>query len=213
MSSAKQEIFGKIRSANKSYSVDRSVDYASIKRTYQRQPLYSAEGRIELFIDRLNDYGSVVHRCGQSEIAHLIGEILGQRAVRSVVVAPGLPRDWLPNRSGFIQDEDLTYQQIDSTEGVLTSCAVAIASTGTIVLAHSQAEGRRAITLIPDYHLCVVFEEQVLETVPEAIDRLRLFGNAPLTTISGPSATSDIEMTRVKGVHGPRTLEIILAKS
>ena len=84
--------------------------------------------------------------------------------------------------------------------------------TGTIVLRHSPDEGRRALTLIPDYHLCVVFANQVLETVSQGIREMANFGSAPLTTISGPSATSDIEMTRIKGVHGPRTLDVILVE-
>jgi L-lactate dehydrogenase complex protein LldG len=92
----------------------------------------------------------------------------------------------------------------------LTDCAVAIASTGTIVLRHSAGEARRALSLIPDYHLCVVFAAQIVETVPEGIDQMKTFSHIPITTIAGPSATSDIEMTRVNGVHGPRILDVIL---
>ena len=191
----------------------RSIDFAAIRRDYQRHGVRSTEELLELFIDRLNDYGSTVHRCRQSEISSAVYEILKATGRSRILVAPGIPAAWLPSQCNFLVDHNLGYPEIDATDGVLTSCALAIALTGTIVLAHSAATGRRAITLIPDYHLCVVFEEQVLETVPEAIVQLQSFGTAPLTTISGPSATSDIEMTRVKGVHGPRTLEIILAHS
>jgi L-lactate dehydrogenase complex protein LldG len=125
----------------------------------------------------------------------------------------GIPNDWLPHGFLFQRDTGLNYQEIDKSEGVLTGCAVAIALTGTIVLRHSESEGRRALTLVPDYHLCVVHEQQIVETVPEGIAQMSAYAPAPITTISGPSATSDIEMTRIKGVHGPRTLEVILVAS
>jgi L-lactate dehydrogenase complex protein LldG len=99
---------------------------------------------------------------------------------------------------------------VDASEGVLTDCALAIATTGTIVLRHSAGEARRALSLIPDYHLCVVQASQVVETVPEGIQQMKAFANIPITTIAGPSATADIEMIRVKGVHGPRMLDVIL---
>jgi L-lactate dehydrogenase complex protein LldG len=109
-----------------------------------------------------------------------------------------------------VPDQNLPYELLDASEGVLTGCAAAIALTGSIILRHTEAEGRRALSLIPDYHLCVVFENQIVETVPEAIDLLSAFPLVPVTTIAGPSATADSEMTRIKGVHGPRTLEVIL---
>ena len=109
-----------------------------------------------------------------------------------------------------IPDQDLSYDALDRSEGVLTGCSVAIASTGTIVLRHGAGEGRRALTLVPDYHVCVVFRDQVLQTVPEAMRQLAALRPALVTTISGPSATADIEMTRIRGVHGPRTLDVVL---
>jgi L-lactate dehydrogenase complex protein LldG len=129
-----------------------------------------------------------------------------------LLAPPGIPEHWLPYHIEFTADDNLPYDVLDRSEGVLTGCALAIARTGTIVLRHSSEEGRRALTLIPDYHLCVVYGRQVVETVPEAIREMLDFGTAPITTISGPSATSDIEMTRVKGVHGPRTLDVILVE-
>ena len=129
---------------------------------------------------------------------------------RFLLVPRGFPGDWLPEGIDFRVDADLPYSDLNNSEGVLTTCAVAMAETGTIILRHSEQQGRRALTLIPDYHLCVVRAAQVAETAVEGWRLTALFAAEPITTISGPSATSDIEMTRVKGVHGPRTLDIIL---
>ena len=109
---------------------------------------------------------------------------------------------------GVSTDDQLSVSELDGVDGVITSCAVAIAETGTLILDGSPGQGRRVITLIPDYHLCVVFADQIVADVPDALARLE--ATRPLTMISGPSATSDIELNRVEGVHGPRTLEVII---
>jgi L-lactate dehydrogenase complex protein LldG len=127
-------------------------------------------------------------------------------------VPDGLAGDQLPGGIEWVRDEALSHRQLDAVEGVMTGCTVAIALTGTIVLCHSAREGRRALTLVPDYHLCLVEAEQVVETVSEALRRLDRLNPALVTTISGPSATADIEMTRVKGVHGPRTVDVVLVE-
>ena len=108
--------------------------------------------------------------------------------------------------------DGVAYAEIDRGQGVITGCVAAIAFTGTIILQHGARDGRRALSLIPDYHLCVVFADQVVETVSEGFDRLEGMETSPLTTVSGPSATADIEMARVKGVHGPRFLDVILVR-
>jgi len=127
------------------------------------------------------------------------------------VIPESVPENWLPKDFDFVPGGLLTYQELDACDGALTGCAAAIAVTGTIVLEHSREQGRRSLTLIPDYHLCIVFTNQIHETVPEAIRRVAA-STSPITTVSGPSATSDIEMTRVKGVHGPRCLDVIIVE-
>jgi L-lactate dehydrogenase complex protein LldG len=130
-----------------------------------------------------------------------------------VVVPAGLDSSWTANLSAVLTDgpstnDQLSVSELDGVDGVITSCAVAVAETGTLILDGSPGQGRRVITLIPDYHLCVVFADQIVADVPDALARLE--AARPLTMISGPSATSDIELNRVEGVHGPRTLEVII---
>ena len=210
MSAAKDEVLARIRNALGGRA---APIRSSGPREYRVAGVLSFSERIELFIDRLHDYDAVVHRAGPHQIPAAIAGALEVRAKRGLLVPLGIRSEWLPPRFLFQRDTELSYDEIDRSEGVLTGCATAIALTGTIVLRHSQSEGRRALTLIPDYHLCVVYEQQVVETVPEAIEQMSAYARSPITTISGPSATSDIEMTRVKGVHGPRTLEVILVSA
>lgn len=212
MSAAKDEILARIRGALGGTTSPPAVREQAPKEYRDRGTLPLAD-RIDLFIDRLHDYDAVVHRAAPHEIAAAIAGILQARGKSGLLIPLGIPHDWLPPGFLFQRDTGLAYGEIDVSEGVLTGCAVAIALTGTIVLRHSESEGRRALTLVPDYHLCVVDERQVVETVPEGIAQMSAYVPAPITTISGPSATSDIEMTRINGVHGPRTLEVILVAS
>jgi L-lactate dehydrogenase complex protein LldG len=127
-------------------------------------------------------------------------------------VPPGLRAEWRPFALSVIEDAGLSARELDGLDGVLTACTVAIAETGTLVLAAGPEEGRRALTLVPDLHICVVHESQVVDTVPAAFAQLGPLARRPLTLVSGPSATSDIELSRVEGVHGPRTLVILIAR-
>jgi L-lactate dehydrogenase complex protein LldG len=142
-------------------------------------------------------------------------EMLVEREVRRMVIPVGLSIAWLPCSAGsggaeFVVDEGLSSRELDDFDGVMTGATLAIAETGTVVLQNVSGQGRRAATLVPDYHLCVVRAEDVVETVPEAMGRLQQTKELATTFVSGPSATADIEMTRIKGVHGPRFLDVIL---
>jgi L-lactate dehydrogenase complex protein LldG len=199
MTSARDEVLGRIRRA----LADRPAP-AEVPRAYRREGNLDEPARLDLLVDRLVDYKAAVRRCSADRLVDTLVDALSDRGARRIVVPPGLPWD-LP---GAVPDDGLTAAEIDQLDGVVTGCAVAVAETGTIVLDSSPDQGRRAITLVPDYHLCVVRADQVVQTVPEAVARLD--PDRPLTWISGPSATSDIELNRVEGVHGPRTLEVVL---
>lgn len=167
---------------------------------------------LDLLHENLADYRAIVHRTDGAGIADLLATLLAARGATSVLVPDGLPPEWLASADPTrIHDDhdDLTHDRIDAIDSVVTGCALAIAETGTIVLDGGEAQGRRRTTLIPDHHICVVrVPDQVVASVPQAMPRLA--PKRPLTWISGPSATSDIELDRVEGVHGPRTLEVIL---
>ncbi|MFH5824457.1 lactate utilization protein C [Georgenia sp. AZ-5] len=170
---------------------------------------------VALLVDRLRDYQANVAVCAGGNLVQLLGELLRGRA--SVVVPPGLPAEWV-RAAAVIGAEigtdttgaPLSNEDLDAAGAVLTGARVAIAETGTIVLDAEPDQGRRAITLVPDHHVCVLGREQIVATVPEAITILGHHPERPLTWIAGPSATSDIELIRVEGVHGPRTLDVII---
>jgi L-lactate dehydrogenase complex protein LldG len=176
---------------------------------YRTRGDLGGERLLDLLADRLTDYRAAVRRAAPAELAAAVAAALADRGARRVVVPPGLDLPALPGVE-VVVDDGLSAQELDALDGVITGVAVAIAETGTVVLDGSPDQGRRAITLVPDYHLCIVRAEQVVELVPEAVARLEPQAGRPLTWISGPSATSDIELSRVEGVHGPRTLELIL---
>jgi L-lactate dehydrogenase complex protein LldG len=209
-SQPRSEVLGRIRRALGERGADRSGDYEAIPRAYRQVGGLSPTARLALFVVRLEDYGVAVHRCRPQMLPQTIARALIGRGNRRLIVPPALPAEWLPVDCEFVPDSDVSYAELDGSAGVVTGCTVGIALTGTIVLCHWALEGRRALTLVPDYHLCIVGSEQVVETVPEAFRLIEALRPSLVTTISGPSATADIEMTRVKGVHGPRTLDVIL---
>ncbi|MFE7611899.1 LutC/YkgG family protein [Streptomyces celluloflavus] len=166
---------------------------------------------VELLAENLADYRAIVHRCAADRLPALIRRLLAARGAETVVVPPGLDPAWLAAADATLVPDRAaqTARELDAVDSVVTGCAVAIAETGTLVLDGGPDQGRRRITLVPDHHLCVVrVPGQVVGSVPQALPRLA--PDRPLTWISGPSATSDIELDRVEGVHGPRTLEVIL---
>jgi L-lactate dehydrogenase complex protein LldG len=164
---------------------------------------------LDLLAARLADYRAIVRRATPATLAAEVSAALAGRGARRLIVPPGLNIE-LPRSADVTVDTGLTPAELDTYDGAVSRAAVAIAETGTIVLDGSPGQGRRAITLVPDYHLCVVEASQVVHLVPEAVARLASVAGRPLTWISGPSATSDIELERVEGVHGPRTLEVVL---
>lgn len=173
---------------------------------------------LDLLADRLADYRAHVHRATVPEVQGLLATLIaagsaGPRA--SVVVPPGLDPTWCtPSADVDVRtdthDAPLSAAELDEAGTVVTAARVAVAETGTIVLDGEPDQGRRAISLVPDVHVCVVRADQVVQTIPEAVRLLGADPGRPLTWISGPSATSDIELDRVEGVHGPRTLHVVL---
>ncbi|MEV6664059.1 LutC/YkgG family protein [Streptomyces nigra] len=207
--SARERILGRVRRALA--DVPPGED-APVERDYLREHgKRTVEETVDLLAENLADYRAIVHRTDSEELPYLIMRLLAQRGSQYVLVPPGLPPEWMsaadPTR---VHDREVsTARELDQVESVVTGCAVAIAETGTIVLDGSPDQGRRRITLVPDHHICVVrVPEQVVGSVPQALERLD--PARPLTWISGPSATSDIELDRVEGVHGPRTLEVVV---
>jgi L-lactate dehydrogenase complex protein LldG len=178
---------------------DRPPAPAEIPRDYRHG---DREVDLDLFVERLEDYKAVVHR------GATVASVVAALAPAPLVVPPGLAADWLPPGAEVLPDEELTAATLAVAGGVLTAATVGIVETGTIVLDGSPDQGRRIISLLPDLHICVIRADQVVASVPEAIARLD--PRRPLTWISGPSATSDIELNRVEGVHGPRRLHIVL---
>jgi len=163
------------------------------------------------FIERLVDYKAIVTRTDDASLPQAVVDACQQQGIVQLVVPSDLPSRWIPSGVKVLRDDPpLTIAQLDESSGVLTGCAIAIAQTGTIILDGGATQGRRALSLIPDRHLCVVRAEQVVGLVPEAIARLVERATHPITLISGPSATSDIELSRVEGVHGPRTLYVFV---
>ncbi|WTW94146.1 LUD domain-containing protein [Streptomycetaceae bacterium NBC_01309] len=176
-----------------------------------RESHVSPDAVLPLLAENLRDYRAVVHEVTPDELPAALAEALARRGCKRVIVPAGTPEAW----TARVRDLELlgdtpplTIDQLASADGTVTGCAVAVAETGTIVLDAGPGQGRRALTLVPDYHLCVVRADDVVASVPHALPRLD--ARRPLTWISGPSATSDIELDRVEGVHGPRTLEVLL---
>ena len=182
----------------------------AIPRGYRTDADQDIPALISLLTERLHDYGTSVRRCGTDGVTRSVREALAERGARRVVLPPGLSLDGAaPDGVTFLADDGLSPDLLDATDGVVTTAALAIAETGTIILDGGPGQGRRALSLVPDYHLCILHARQIVGIVPQALGRLE--PGRPCTWISGPSATSDIELDRVQGVHGPRTLEVVLA--
>ena len=171
------------------------------------------EETLKLFEERLLDYNAGVHWARKEELGGLCAQLLSARGVRRVVIPPDLPSEWWADAASdaeFFVDEEFDARAPDGFDAVMTGATLGIAETGTIVLENAPAQGRRAVSLVPDYHLCVVHAQDVVETVVEGMRRLEATRHLPMTFFSGPSATADIEMQRIKGVHGPRFVDVVI---
>jgi L-lactate dehydrogenase complex protein LldG len=202
--SARDEVLARVRAALR--DVPRDED--PLPAAYQPPPAAPGDA-VQRFVDRVSDYRATVREAG--EVAVAVERVCAEHDAWRLGIPSGLPREWRPDGVELVADEGLTARELDALSGALTGCALAIAETGTIVLDGGQRSGRRALTLVPDLHLCVVERAQVVATVPDAIRALD-GARGPFTFVSGPSATSDIELDRVEGVHGPRRLEVLLTQ-
>jgi L-lactate dehydrogenase complex protein LldF len=183
-----------------------------VPRAYRQTSTDPRPSVIARFSDRVGEYRATVRNATRDELTTVLAEMAAQAGAESLAIPKDLPNEWRPERIELTEDDGLSAHALDALDGALTGCALAIAETGTIVLDGGRAQGRRALTLVPDYHLCVVEADAIVATVPEAVKHLEpaVREGRPLTFISGPSATSDIELNRVEGVHGPRTLHVVV---
>lgn len=201
---AREEILTRIRSA-----LAEAPAPEPVPRDYHRQPA-SGPGDVEFFAHTVDDYRAQVHRAEEGTVAEVVTGLIAEGA--RAVVPPDLPLSWRPGRDVVVDGEpaELSTLELDALDVVVTGCTLGIAATGTIVLDGGAGQGRRALTLVPDHHICIVRTDQIVDTVPQAFQTLD--ATKPLTFISGPSATSDIELNRVEGVHGPRTLDVVIVR-
>jgi L-lactate dehydrogenase complex protein LldG len=206
---AKDVILARIRGA-----IANAPEPPQVQHDFRERDERDRSAILEDLIDRLVDYKAIVTRTDDANLPRDIAEACQQHEVSRLVVPADVPSEWIPVGVTVLRDDPpLTIDDLDKSSGVLTGCAMAIAQTGTIILDGGAHQGRRALSLVPDLHLCVVFADQVVGLVPEAIAELAEQKLHPITLISGPSATSDIELSRVEGVHGPRTLHVFVVMS
>ena len=225
---SRKSVLERIRAATAGKAAE---GHADIPRNYVRRGDMTVSACHERFVERLREYDAEVVECEPEGLAAAITAVLAASGRHRFVAPPGIPAEWYVDAAWKIEglectfDHGLETREIEQAEGVITGCFCGVADSGTIVLHHGPAEGRRVISLLPDWHLCVVHSSQVVETLPEYFDRCAIRDQVSgvrgqgaeelpklVTWISGPSATADIEMTRIKGVHGPRFLHVILVR-
>lgn len=212
--SAREHILSQIRWALEDVPATETPPDVPVPREYRTGAAADGPDVLDLFTQNVREYGAEVRRAAPADTGDAVSRALLGDGVHRVVVPAGFPDRLLPQtpRVQVVRDEPpLSRTDLDGIDGVLTTAVVGVAETGTVVLAAGQpGMGRRVLSLLPDYHLCVIRRDQVVATLPEATERLREFRSAPLTFVSGGSATSDIELERVEGVHGPRRLVVVL---
>jgi L-lactate dehydrogenase complex protein LldG len=211
VSAAREVVLGRVRAA-----LGPAPAPPEVPRGYRDAGALGGPGNpvaVDLFCERVADYRATVQRVQRDELARAVAEICTAHGARRIAAPPGAPGD-LPGIELVVDDPPLSARDLDGLDGVLTGCALAIAETGTIVLDGGELSGRRALTLVPDLHVCVVESDAIVPSVPDAVAALAPAAREgrPLTLVSGPSATSDIELDRVEGVHGPRRLEVLVVQ-
>ncbi|MEX0769110.1 MAG: lactate utilization protein C [Balneolaceae bacterium] len=219
MSSSKEIILKRIRQALEDVPENETIhgQEDSAERTYHQTDSLGPDERLRQFANRVGEYKANVRIIRENDLPKAIAEACKNQHVDRLVVPEGLPEDWLPEGVEKLYDKkgSLSHRHLDESDGVITTCSLAVAQTGTIALDGGPGQGRRVLTLLPDYHLCVVRAEQIVGIIPEAFagleEKVKTTG-APVTFISGPSATSDIELSRVEGVHGPRRLDVLVVR-
>jgi L-lactate dehydrogenase complex protein LldG len=223
MSESKDVILGRIRRALKKEESDTTDDLLSlpdILRSYEQQSNFSDEQKLHLFAERVNEYRAVTEIIDEEETGVRIRTICSESGIKSLVVPGGIDEKWVSTLDAGVrllrdEPEPLTKEALNNSDAVLTGAFLGVAQTGTIILNAGPGQGRRILTLLPDFHICIVRQEQISGLVPEAIKKLESTlkeAGKPVTMISGPSATSDIELNRVEGVHGPRRLHVLVIK-
>lgn len=195
--------------ANSATALEQS--YAAVPRNYVRRGTMGESERVERMIERLREYDAEVVECAPRDLATTIAARLTASGRHTFVAPSGMPAEWLAPGFEWKIDHELAAGEVEQADGVMSAAFCGIADSGTIVLHHAQLEGRRVLTLLPDWHLCILRASQVVETLPEYFARCQRVPSL-VTWISGPSATADIEMTRIKGVHGPRFLDVIVVR-
>jgi len=206
---SREAMLNRIRSANTTANaVAQAIEYQNIERNYQQTTILDRETILKTFLSHLHEYDAHVYNAKPETLAVTIADVVKTNHQKSVIVADSFPETNLPIGLAWQRESEATIEQLDTAPGAISGCEVAIAHTGTLIL-----RGMRQLTLLPDRFLCVVYEDQIVDTVPEAMARLEPYKTEPLTFVSGPSATADIEMTRIRGVHGPRFLDVIVVRN
>lgn len=215
MSAARDEILRRIRSALVDVPGGEGPGDVVVARGYRRAGELGDAARRDLFAERVADYHADVRRVAARDVAAVVGEACAALGLTRAAVPEALPVQWRPAGVELVIDDALSAHELDAVNAAVTGCAVAVAQTGTLVLDGMGASGRRLLTLVPDHHICIVRADQIVELVPEAIAAVApavAERRAPITLVSGPSASSDIELSRVEGVHGPRHLVVVIAE-
>jgi L-lactate dehydrogenase complex protein LldG len=213
MSAAREEILRRIRAALDDGPEREAAADVAIARDYRQTDRRPRAELIELLCERIDDYHADVRRVAPDDVAAAIESACARLGLARVAVPPQLPAHWRPETIEVVEDHGLSAAELDRLDGAITGCATAIAETGTLVLDGHALSGRRLLTLVPDHHICLVSADQIVGQVPEGVAAVAsavVQRRAPVTFVSGPSASSDIELDRVEGVHGPRHLLVLV---